>query len=264
MNEDIHSLIGAYVLDALSNEERALFEGHLEACASCRRERDELAEALPPLADAVAESPPASLRAASLAAIDGVRPLPPMVGSAPEASSGSNGFVQDGSAGNVTEIGTVADGRPKRSISGSFRRWPLAVAAAVIVIVGAVAVVARPWSSSDEPMTVAAVLDAGDARSVEVSHDGMVAKVVASRSKDRAVVVAADMPAAPAGQVYQFWFKRPDGDMVSAGMAPREAGDLEMMLEGPLDGATAVGMTMEPMGGSPRPTSEPMMMFELA
>ena len=41
MNDDIHSLVGAYAVDALDDAERARFEQHLAACAECRAEVDE-------------------------------------------------------------------------------------------------------------------------------------------------------------------------------------------------------------------------------
>ena len=38
MNDDIHSLVGAYAVDALDDAERARFEEHLATCAECRAE----------------------------------------------------------------------------------------------------------------------------------------------------------------------------------------------------------------------------------
>ncbi|MFX7198000.1 zf-HC2 domain-containing protein, partial [Acinetobacter baumannii] len=35
---DIHTLSGAYALDALEPDEAAAFEGHLDSCASCTDE----------------------------------------------------------------------------------------------------------------------------------------------------------------------------------------------------------------------------------
>ena len=36
MSDDLHSLSGAYALDALDDDERADFEEHLARCATCR------------------------------------------------------------------------------------------------------------------------------------------------------------------------------------------------------------------------------------
>jgi anti-sigma factor RsiW len=42
MNDDVHSLTGAYALDAVSDVERQVFEDHLAACDPCRQEVLEL------------------------------------------------------------------------------------------------------------------------------------------------------------------------------------------------------------------------------
>ena len=42
MNDDIHSLVGAYAVDAVDDAERARFEDHLATCAECRAEVDSL------------------------------------------------------------------------------------------------------------------------------------------------------------------------------------------------------------------------------
>lgn len=42
MSTDVHSLVGAYVLDALGDGERAAFDRHLSGCVTCRAEADEL------------------------------------------------------------------------------------------------------------------------------------------------------------------------------------------------------------------------------
>jgi anti-sigma-K factor RskA len=51
--------------------------------------------------------------------------------------------------------------------------------------------------------------------------------------------------------------------MVPAGMMP-EGPDHTMLLEGPAADAIAVGITVEPEGGSPAPTTEPIALFDLS
>ena len=75
---DIHTLSGAYALDALDGDEALAFERHLESCASCRDEVRSLRETLPALAEDSAEPAPERLRADVLAGITSVRPLPPL------------------------------------------------------------------------------------------------------------------------------------------------------------------------------------------
>lgn len=55
---EVHSLLGAYVLDALDPAERAAFEGHLKVCGACRDEVAELRPAAAALADRPLAPPP--------------------------------------------------------------------------------------------------------------------------------------------------------------------------------------------------------------
>ena len=83
-----------------------------------------------------------------------------------------------------------------------------------------------------------------------------------SASLGKAVIIADNMPAAPLGKDYQIWLDIPGKGMVSAGVMPHDAKPTVTM---PLDGdaavATGAGITMEPTGGSPAPTTEPIALF---
>ncbi|NUR09976.1 MAG: zf-HC2 domain-containing protein, partial [Nocardioidaceae bacterium] len=68
MTIDLHTLSGAYVLDALSAEEAEEFRLHLEGCAACRDEVRELRQAAAEMGASEALAPPAALRARVLAA----------------------------------------------------------------------------------------------------------------------------------------------------------------------------------------------------
>ena len=243
MTTDIHSLSGAYAVNALDDTERRAFEDHLAACATCRSEVAEFAAVTEALADEAAETPPPSLRADVLAAIDTVRALPPLVD---------------------------PDARPEGAppIHGAGRRrpapWILGAAAAVLLlVVGLVAVIATRDDGAPSGSTVAAVLDADDARTFEQQLDGFSARVVVSRSENRAALISEDMPPAPDGQSFQLWYDRPGQGMVPAGVMPDSDEGQQLLLDGPLDDATAVGVTVEPDGGSPEPTSDPVVVFDL-
>jgi hypothetical protein len=68
MNDDLHTLSGAYAVHALPYAEWVLFEEHLLACHGCGEEVRRLRETAARLAEAVAEPPPAGLRERLLAA----------------------------------------------------------------------------------------------------------------------------------------------------------------------------------------------------
>ncbi|HEY0641398.1 MAG TPA: anti-sigma factor, partial [Pseudonocardiaceae bacterium] len=77
MNAEIHTLTGAYALDALSGTERAGFEHHLAECPACAAEVAELQATAAALGTAVAATPPPGLRAKVLAEARRTRQLPP-------------------------------------------------------------------------------------------------------------------------------------------------------------------------------------------
>lgn len=62
MSPELHSLSGAYALDALDADERTAFEEHLRVCAACRDEVASFAEVTPLLAAGDEVAPPPSLR----------------------------------------------------------------------------------------------------------------------------------------------------------------------------------------------------------
>lgn len=238
--EEIHALSGAYAVDALDPEERAQFEAHLAACGSCRAEVADLREATTVLGGLEDTAPPAALRDRVLDDIGTVRPLPP---ERPEAS--------------VARADVV---RPR------YGRRLLAAAAAVVAVAGGGAVLWQQTAGPDgsRVSVVDRVLQAADAERVTVElTDGASASVVRSVSEGRAVLLTRDMPAPPDGKVYELWLQTPAGVMVPAGLM-EQPGSRPVPLDGDATHATAVGITIEPEGGSESPTTDPIAVFELA
>lgn len=230
---DIHALSGAYALHAVDEPERAAFERHLEGCAECRAEVDSFRETAALLAEDVAYPASPDLRASVLAGVAGVRPLPPVLASRTAAL-----------------------------------RWlPALVAAAVLAVVGVGVAVWQPWDSdspeSSNTLTATErVLGAADAERVELELGEAHATLVRSRSVGRAVLITEAMPPAPDGKAYELWLQSPAGEMVPAGLMPPKT-DQTVLLEGDASEATAVGITVEPEGGSAQPTSDPIALFDL-
>lgn len=254
---DIHKLTGAYATDALDDIERARFEQHLTDCRDCRGEVAELREAAARLSVISATTPPESLRRSVLAEISQVRPLPPVV-SASEVESQDDppqGGPVDDDVHDADGPTPITRGRNRRSRG----RWiPMLVAAALALVAGVSAW--QPWA----PSPVEQVIEAADAEKVLVELDRVGrAEVVRSKSEDRAVIITEDMPPAPEGRVYQLWFMSPeDGTTIPAGLMP-EGEDNVVMLEGSAAEATAVGITVEPEGGSEKPSTKPIAVFDL-
>jgi anti-sigma factor RsiW len=224
---DIHALSGAYALDALNDLERAEFERHLATCDSCRAEVESLRDAAGHLADASAAPPPTDLRARILTSAQSVRPLPPP---APEVS---------------------------------LRRWRVpAIAAAAALVVGlgvGVTTEWRPWEPDTQQQLTAAdrVRQAPDAQSWTQSlPSGGSVTVTRSKSVGVAIWKSTGLKPLPSGRVYELWLQAPDESLKPAGLF--SAGDGEVVMRGDAADAIGAGVTEEPSGGSPAPTTEPI------
>lgn len=269
--DDIHGLSGAYAVDAVDDVERALFEAHLAGCAQCQAEVASLRAAAGELSSTTLTSPPPSLRASVLRDISSVRPLPPEVSPeqapAPElpATSAPATSAPDASPrpAGPSAPPSLESKRAERTRRAPLRQWLAGVAAAGVLATGGL--LWHPWSSGTGTVQLTAtqqVLQAKDAQRYEKKVGAATATIVRSPSLRKAVIVTADLPAAPAGKVYELWLQQ-GTTMVRAGLIP--AGQTNtVMLEGDAASARAVGITVEPAGGSETPTLPPVAVINLA
>ncbi|MFJ6725032.1 anti-sigma factor domain-containing protein [Streptomyces sp. NPDC091281] len=247
--EDPHLPAGAYVLDALPPAEAAAFENHLAGCDACRREVDALLEITATLGGAARTVPvTGAARARTLDAVARTRQDP------------------------VARDRAVPAARGPRTRRGRAVDLALAASLAAAAGLGGVAVWQhtqaddareRAERSEQRARTSGAaltdVLTAPDA----VVHaqrldDGTAAAVVVSRSEGRAVFTADGLPALPSDKVYELWYAADSGDLRPAGLLPGDARPASRLLKGSPTEAVAVGITVEPAGGSEQPTSEPL------
>ncbi|GGZ56376.1 hypothetical protein GCM10010387_57980 [Streptomyces inusitatus] len=242
---DVHTLSGAYALHALPEDERTAFERHLTGCSPCAQETRELAAVAARLGLALSVTPPPGLKAAVMARIGTVRQENPRT--APLRR-------------------TAARSLPGRAAALS--HW---VAAACLVAAAGLGGAAlwqhqeaeraqdRARAASVRLDRLAEVLGAPDARTHRASLPGGAGgTVVVSRERDGAVFAADGMARPPAGKVYQLWYDDA-GTMRPAGLLDPERSTEAVLMAGPVDGAKGMGVTVEPAGGSPRPTSAPLM-----
>ncbi|MFJ6542631.1 anti-sigma factor domain-containing protein [Streptomyces sp. NPDC091385] len=244
---DPHDLTGAYALHALDEDERAGVERHLAHCASCALEVAEFEATAARLGLAATVPVRPGLRAEVLRRIASVRQVPPVA--APAARRRP--------AGRRRARGPLA--------------WALAASVAVAAAFGGVALwqyeraqdaATRAAVAEGRADPVAGVLAAPDAKSATVRVAGGTGTVVVSAERDRAVFMASGMPAPPDGKVYQLWFDD-GGAMRSAGLMDPALRSQTVLMRGPVAGASGVGVTVEPAGGSPRPTSAPVTLLSL-
>jgi anti-sigma-K factor RskA len=150
------------------------------------------------------------------------------------------------------ELAAARQRREERRKPSSTRRWLAGVAAAAAVALGGVGVGAYIADQND-PLNQ--VVRAGDLReaSVEVSAGGT-ATLLISSSEDAAVVKMNGVPAPPEGKVYQMWLIPKDGSApVSQGLMDEKALSKPAVVQG-ISSAAALGITVEPVGGSQSPT----------
>jgi anti-sigma-K factor RskA len=253
MNHDLHTLTGAYAANALDDVERRAFEQHLDDCPSCAAETRELCETASRLAAATIVTPRPALKADVLARIETVRQLPPPVDVTADAGAGS-----DRSAG----------ARPgRRSVPA---RWLVAVAAAALVAALASVPTALHYrgearESAALTATVNRVLAAPDALTVSATGTPWQgARLVASPSRNEAVLLAGGVPSPGAGRTYELW-------VIGRGGTPRPAGTFEpgpdarvtRPMAADMTDATAIAVTVEPAGGVDKPTGSPVATFPM-
>jgi anti-sigma-K factor RskA len=239
MSSDTHALSGAYALDALSPEEAALFEHHLQGCDTCRAEVDEFRDVAARLGARATETPPATLRDKVLSHADRTRQDPP-----PAPQPGSS----------VVRM-------PRR-------RWAagLLAAAAAVVVAGVVGV---QLTERDEPsppapalaQPAAQVFGAEDAEQATVpTRNGGRLRVAVSEGRGEMAVDTRALPDPGEGRGYQLWTGH-DGEMIDAGWLEPGTTGAAMPLPEPGD---TVNVTVEPIGGSEQPTSDPIVTVEPA
>ncbi|GIL27921.1 anti-sigma factor [Actinocatenispora comari] len=233
-DDQVHTLIGPYVLDALDEAERAAVTAHLAHCPSCAAEVAELRATAVRLADPTTADPPARLRDAVLAEARRTRQEPPQL-------------------------------RDRRPGTHRWRRWVGAAAAAVVLVVAAVVVTSvvqqRRIDAARHTAAVAAarqrridaVLSAPDATVVPATLPGGArGRLVLSRQRDLGVVTLSGLPRLSGRHTYQLWLVVA-GTPHNAGALPVGTAGASRVLTG-VRSAAAFALSTEPAGGSPRPT----------
>lgn len=249
--DEVHTLIGAYVLDAVDDVERAAVERHLAGCEVCAAEAAELREAAARLAESTAQPPPPGLRERVLAEAAQTRQARP-TGRQP----------RPGGSARWRRWTAVAVAACLVAVGGGFAAWSVQQQRVYAERVRAEAARERADQAQRRADDIATVLAAPDAvtRRVEVAGGGRVTVVVSAR-QDRAVVVLDELRRTPAGKAYQLWLIK-GAQPRSAGVLPSRATKATQLLYG-LGGADLLGVTVEPAGGSRQPTTTPIAAIEL-
>jgi anti-sigma-K factor RskA len=266
-------LAEVYALDAVDDAERAAIEHYLASAPQTERDAftDRVRQARETLASSFTaeDEPPPGLLDRIMASL----PAQPAGHVAADGSAGGRSAAtgppvaaqpvrepSERPAGD--ELGAARQRRDERRRPRGMRNWLIGVAAAAAIALGGVGVGAYVANQNDP---VNQVLQASDVRqaTVEVSGGGK-ATVAISPSKDAVVVKMNGVPAPPAGKVYQMWLIPKDGSApVSQGLMDAEALSKPAVVKG-IHSAAALGITVEPVGGSKTPTTPPVAAAPLA
>jgi anti-sigma-K factor RskA len=243
---EVHTLTGAYALNALDPDERAEFETHLAECPDCTHEVAELRATAARLGAAVALTPPENLKQRVMVTIASTRQ---------ERPSGLR----------------LVGGDPNRRRTWTMR---ISVAAAVIAVAaagtfGGIAISANSALHTAQSQLsqaqqqygpVAQLLRASDLRVARGTAAGGSATLLTSQKLGRSVLVTAHMPVQAVNKTYQVWAMGPAGAASLAVLGNGSGGTFTL---GGLGSATTIGITLEPAGGSRQPTSAPIMQFSI-
>jgi hypothetical protein len=245
LRHDLHSLTGAYALDALDGgAERERFARHLNRCQSCASEVRGFREVATAMAFATAAEAPPEMRAQVLTAAARTRQLPP-------------------------EVKTHA--RPRRArVWVPWVPWLSGAVAAAGIAVAVFFGLAQSHTQQElnqarvENQAIALILSAPQAKLLTHSTtSGGAITVVLAAARHELVVTANGLPALPAGKVYQVWLIG-KSNIVSAGLLPpATSGQTGALLATGVVTGDELGLTVEPAPGTRQPTMTPIVALPL-
>ena len=272
--QEIDALIGAYALDALSDEERGAFELRLADSESLRNEATELADTAVLLGLSVApEQPRASLKASIFAQLDSIPQDAPEPLVSEEFTSSPLVLVPSGPTPVVsapTETVTRSAGRHAEDRAKA--RWftrpvtaLVAVAAAVVVLGASFFGLNALQPDASQDAAFARIVAASDHQSSEDPIDGGgTATLHWSQKLGESAIVVDDISSLSADEVYELWYIDDSGTATPAGLFTPKDGDHTAVLDGKMAVGDTVGVTVEPKGGSDSPTSSPVVTITTA
>lgn len=248
-DDDLRSLLGAYALDAVDDDERRAVERLVSRDPEAAAELARLRETAAALGAARASAPPVHVRDAVLSNLSATQQLPPEV-PAPTDTLPDQARPRDELAA-------------RRATRRGARPWMLPVAAAVAVLLAVPGALAwqqheRAVQAEEHAALLADVLaDPGAALlRGEVAGGG---EAVAVLTSERALLVAEGLADVGADRTYQLWAMR-DGVPVPSGLLDVDGGRVQALATDYRSG-DGLAVSVEPAGGSDQPTTEPVLVL---
>lgn len=275
-HDEMAEMAAAYALRALDPEDERRFEAHLSGCPECQasvREMHGVVALLPHVVEPV--EPPPSVKQALFERIRAEQQSP------------------------AAAVPTRPAARPQPRPSGGWLRWltggRLALAGSLASLVlavglGALALQQRTQienlqtrlaqqetllrragrerarlealqSRLSQQETLQRLATAPGGRVAMMRQDGLSARLYAAPDSEQAYIVIDGLPEPEGNRDYQIWLSPSAENLqpVSAGVFNDNTGRWVIEAERPITAYEWIGVTQEPDGGSPQPTSDPLM-----
>ena len=270
---DLDSLSGAYVLDALTDDERAAFEAHLVDHPELTEEVAGLAETTLLLAHAAQPvTPSAGLRDSLMASIATMPQLPVTADPAPQAAHRAEERVP----ATPDELDEGPGGVVLAPTGAARARWATrpvvwlgaAAAAAGLFFAGGAVVGSFPGADVQQEQQASGIesIYAADdfQRAVTDVSTGGTATLVWSNELQRSAVVLDGVTSLPGDQTYELWYINEGGATPAGTVDATGTGPVTKVLHGELQAGDTIGITVEPAGGSESPTTDPIAAIQSA
>lgn len=245
-HDNVDEMAAAYALHSMEPDERREYEIHLESCDQCRQAVAEFSDITSLLTlNAEPASPPPELKSRILSNIRASSPAtaPVPVDTQPE--------------GQGSKL------RAAFSSVRGLRLWATtATAVAVAAVIALAVIVNRQQAQLSREQTIAYLTTAPQSEAIAIKSGSMQARVFIIPSSTKMYLTVKGMPALPRNRDYQVWLLGV-GQPESIGVVhPDGQGGWLMNARKPLKQYQAIGITREPKGGSPRPTTKPIIAYK--
>ena len=248
---DARELLGAHALDAVDDVDRRKVEHLLAADPAAARESDSLRATAALLGAALAAAPPPELRRAVLNQISQthqVSPAPPQAATPPPKLRGTSR--------RTVWLAVAATALGAASVPSAFA-WRQAQQAQRVE--------QQAQRVEQQAQGVVDLLADPQARVVRATVPGG-GTAVGVLTRDQALFTATGLQQPGAGKVYQLWVIRdgvplPDAVMTKDAGIARAANDDYLVLTHGYVAGDSLAVTIEPTGGSAKPTTSPIVVL---
>lgn len=225
--------IPAYAIGALDAEDARILEEHLRSCDQCQTEL-------------------AGYRDLSVGLLTALPPRPPR--------SNLRRTLQK-------QLNTASRSRRSRFVWSPFGRIAAGVALVLLLVLNAYSTYqvyslkqgqAELSGHYDSEQTAIAMLAYPGTQSIGFDQNGVSGSLLVDKKRNLLAVFVWHLPTPPSGKAYQMWLVDPQGDRTSGGFLVPEADQPFVVAviasQQPLSDFTGLGVTVEPKGGSLKPT----------